>query len=155
MNIFNETLQLAKMLFTDVDSEHDVKLIPMDHYPFKGYKYMMWCGNIIYRTDDKDGKNIDIYNMNHEMIHVEQAKDEGSWIKYYIKYFIEKIKLNPFTKKSYYLNKFEVEAYAKMMDLSYVGRRKIFNVDLFVMTDYDFIDSFSYKIEIREMFKNI
>lgn len=155
MNILKETFQLAKMLFSDVDQEHEVKMIPMDHYPFKGYKYLMWCGNIICRNDNPDDINISVYNRNHEMIHVEQAKDEGSWIKYYIRYLIEKIKLNPFTKKSYYLNKFEVEAYAKMMDLSYVGRRKIFNVDLFVMKDYNFSDSFSYKIEIRKMFEKI
>ena len=49
MNIFKETFQLVKMLFTDIEKTNEVKTYPMTHFPFNGYKYMMWCGKLIYK----------------------------------------------------------------------------------------------------------
>ena len=43
-----ELIKLIKMLFTPIKDVNELNLIGMKHFPFKGYKYMMWCGNIIY-----------------------------------------------------------------------------------------------------------
>lgn len=43
---------LARMLFKNNPCDVDeVKLLGMNHIPFKGYSYIMWCGNMIYRND--------------------------------------------------------------------------------------------------------
>ena len=39
-----ELWQLIKMLFSSKPGDFDTpELLPMNHYPFKGYRFMMWC----------------------------------------------------------------------------------------------------------------
>lgn len=119
-----ELVTLIKMLFREKPNDvGNVNIISMKHYPWKGYRFMMWCGNIIYRKDKEQeiteylktesGKN----SIRHETAHLKQAQLHGknSWIRYYWKYFIEWVKGNPIihpSESAYYTIPFEVEAYA-------------------------------------------
>lgn len=94
-----ELWQLIKMLFSSKPGDFDTpELLAMKHYPFKGYRFMMWCGRMIYRAENKE--NIDRYmqtyagkeSLTHETIHLRQAQVIGSWVKYYWRYFVEWIK---------------------------------------------------------------
>lgn len=87
------------MLFSSKPGDFDTpELLPMKHYPFKRYRFMMWCGRMIYRAENKE--NIDRYmqtyagkeSMTHETIHLRQAQVIGSWVKYYWRYFVEWVK---------------------------------------------------------------
>ena len=120
---------LAKMLFRSKPAEKEkVSLLGMKHIPFVGYKYLMWCGYMIYRDDMYDRRQkewpTDIFkvDMNHEQIHLMQAKMCGSWIKYYWRYLCEWIKggplLNP-ASAAYYTIPFEAEAYANEHNFDY------------------------------------
>ena len=114
---------LIKMLFgprkpKDIEK---VSLMGMDHFPFRGYKYLMWCGKMIYRNDMYDRRQkewpTDSFQIsqNHEQIHLMQAKVAGSWLKYYWRYFCEWLKGNPIiapASSAYYTIPYEVEAYA-------------------------------------------
>jgi len=91
-----ELWQLIKMLFSSKPGDFDTpELLAMKHYPFKGYRFMMWCGRMIYRAENKE--NIDRYmqtyagkeSLTHETIHLRQAQVIGSWVKYYWRYFVE------------------------------------------------------------------
>lgn len=119
-----ELITLIKMLFKDKPSSYEEpELMMMKHYPFKGYRFMMWCGKMIYREDNKE--NIETYmttekgarSKRHEKMHLFQAQTHGkdSWIKYYWRYFIEWVKGNPImhpSSSAYYTIPYEVEAYA-------------------------------------------
>lgn len=81
-----ELWQLIKMLFSSKPGDFDTpELLAMKHYPFKGYRFMMWCGRMIYRAENKE--NIDRYmqtyagkeSLTHETIHLRQAQVIGSW----------------------------------------------------------------------------
>ena len=85
-----ELWQLIKMLFSSKPGNFDnPQMLAMKHYPFKGYRFMMWCGRMIYRIENKE--NIEKYmqtyagkeSMTHETIHLRQAQFAGSWVKYY------------------------------------------------------------------------
>ena len=127
--MIKEFWTLAKMLFQSKPSEiEEVKLMGMDHFPFKGYAYMMWCGKMIYRNDAYDRRRKEwitkAYKVskNHETIHLMQAKMCGSWVKFYGRYFVEWLKggilLNP-ASSAYYTIPYEVEAYANEENMDY------------------------------------
>ena len=121
---------LVRMLFgkrqpKDVDK---VSLMGMDHFPFRGYKYLMWCGKMIYRNDMYDRRQkewpTDLFRVseNHEQIHLMQAKVAGSWAKYYWKYLCEWVKGNPIinpASSAYFTIPYEVEAYANEENFQY------------------------------------
>lgn len=45
-----ELWQMVKMLFSSKPNDsNELKLLAMQCFPFQGYKYMMWCGKMIYR----------------------------------------------------------------------------------------------------------
>ena len=113
---------LIKLLFkTNPTNIKEVELFEMKNFPFKGYKYLMWCGKMVYRKDmeEKIKKELNTPSFNksltHETINLNQAKKSGSWIKYYWQYLIEWLKGNPIiapASSAYYTNPFEMEAYA-------------------------------------------
>lgn len=113
---------LIKMLFGKKPKDIErVSLMGMNHFPFKGYKYLMWCGKMIYRNDMYDRRQkewpTEAYEIskNHEQIHLAQAKLCGSWKKYYWRYFVEWLKGNPIinpASSAYMTIPYEVEAYA-------------------------------------------
>ena len=119
-----ELITLIKMLFASKPSDiFKAELIPMKHFPFKGYRFMMWCGKIIYRADNeeeiKKEMNTDVgkRSIRHETIRVQQALNhaKNSWVRYYWRYFVEWLKGNPIihpASSAYYTIPFEVEAYA-------------------------------------------
>ena len=127
--MFKELWILVKLLFGKKPTEiENVSLMGMKHFPFKGYKYLMWCGKMIYRDDMYDRRQkewaTDAYQIskNHEQIHLAQAKMCGSWVKYYWLYFIEWLKGNPIinpASSAYYTIPFEMEAYANEKVLNY------------------------------------
>ena len=124
-----ELWQLIKMLFSSKPGDFDTpELLAMKHYPFKGYRFMMWCGRMIYRAENKE--NIDRYmqtyagkeSLTHETIHLRQAQVIGSWVKYYWRYFVEWVKGNPIclpASSAYYTISYEMEAYANEGNLDY------------------------------------
>lgn len=112
------------MLFKSKPSDFfEVELMPMKHFPWWDYKFMMWCGRIIYREEKKavierymqmsSGKR----SKRHETMHLRQAENQAcdSWVRYYWRYFVEWIKGNPIihpSSSAYYTIPYEVEAYA-------------------------------------------
>ena len=119
---------LAKMLFASKPSEIDeVKLMGMEHFPFRGYSYMMWCGKMVYRKDTYETRRKEWItrkykvSKNHETIHLMQAKLCGSWTKYYLRYLWEWMKggLSSPLSANYYLIPYEMEAYANEEILDY------------------------------------
>ena len=77
--MMKELWQLIKMLFSSKPGDFDTpQLLPMKHYPFKGYRFMMWCGRMIYRAENKE--NIDRYmqtyagkeSLTHATVHLRQ-----------------------------------------------------------------------------------
>lgn len=119
-----EIIKLIKMLFRSKPSDiKEAELMPMKHFPWWDYKFMMWCGRIIYREEKKDvierymqmssGKK----SKRHEILHLRQAQKQAndSWVKYYWRYFVEWVKGNPIihpSSSAYYTIPYEVEAYA-------------------------------------------
>ena len=126
-----ELWQMVKMLFSSKPNDsNELKLLAMQCFPFQGYKYMMWCGKMIYRLDKKDsimasiGTDTYIKDVTHETIHLKQAQVKGrnSWLRYYLIYVWEWIKGNPITnpaRSAYYTIPFEMEAYANEEDPNY------------------------------------
>lgn len=120
---------LIKLLFGKGPNEVEkVELMGMNHFPFKGYAYLMWCGKMIYRNDTLERRRKEwltkAYRVskNHETIHLAQAKVCGSWVKYYWRYFCEWIKGNPLlhpSSSAYYTIPYECEAYANEENMEY------------------------------------
>lgn len=122
MSWFKETWWLIKQLFTKTDKDC-IEYKQMDHYPFSGYSAMSWCGHLVTRKE-KDAISATTYN--HEDIHVQQAIDKGSWLKYYWSYLVYWIKGNPIAYPSsaaYYTIPYEMEAYANADNLQYLTTR--------------------------------
>lgn len=127
-----ELFQLTRMLFTSKPGDFGTpQLLAMKHYPFKGNRFMMWCGRMIYRADNagKIEKYMQTYayveTFTHETIHLRQAQKAGSWVKYYWKYFCEWIKGNPViapASSAYYTIPYEMEAYANQHNPDYAAR---------------------------------
>ena len=149
------------MLFTKIGDKKELTLYYMKHFPFKGYKLMMWCGNVIYK-DKKKAWMTDI-ERNHETIHLFQARDKGSWFKFYMSYLWQWMK-GVFSfcgwKCSYYTSKYEAEAFAKEEDLKYLERREKNSVDKFKIkkrkkTFNKFISTYMYKNWLRNEYKEI
>ena len=76
-----ELIILIKLLFKSKPADiKEVELLGMNNFPFKGYKYLMWCGKVIYRNDmiEKRKKEWEtpsfLISKNHETIHLNQAK---------------------------------------------------------------------------------
>ena len=116
------------MLFASKPSEIDeVKLMGMEHFPFKGFSYMCWCGKMVYRKDTYETRRKEWItkkykvSKNHETIHLMQAKLCGSWTKYYLRYLWEWMKggLSAPLSANYYLIPYETEAYANEENLDY------------------------------------
>ena len=121
MSWFKEIRILGKMLFTKPILSDKVYIIRMDHFPFKGYSAMSWCGYNVMRNDYDDP--IAATTLKHEQIHLQQGVREGSWIKFYLKYVWEWIKGNPLiapATSAYHTIPYEVEAYANDDDPNYV-----------------------------------
>ena len=159
MSFFKELWFMVKALFKSKPSEKDfVEIKQMEHFPFKGYLAMSWCGYLLTRYSPD---NIDNETVNHETIHLMQAKDEGSWLKFYLKYLWEWIKGGAFfVSSSYYTMKYEVEAYAKEDDETYLFRRKKGGVEKFKMNDRrktfkECGSSYWFKVYIKNLFKDI
>lgn len=127
--MIKELFILIRMLFGSKPKDiEDVELFGVWHFPFKGYKYLMWCGRIIFRLEtlelrEREWKTESFrISKNHELIHLAQAKACGSWVKYYWRYFVEWLKGNPLINPAsgaYYTIPFEVEAYANQDNFEY------------------------------------
>lgn len=119
---FQELWKLIKMLFqSNPNDMQEVELMAMEKFPFPGYKYMMWCGKMIYRKENEEdilaekGTGSFIKDTTHETIHLKQAQLKKSWIGFYWKYACEWINGNPIKSPSisaYYTIPYEMEAYA-------------------------------------------
>ena len=126
-----ELWQMVKMLFSSKPNDsNELKLLAMQCFPFQGYKYMMWCGKMIYRKKNEERILSEINtpsflkNKTHETTHLKQAQVKGrnSWLRYYLIYVWEWIKGNPITNpanSAYYTIPFEMEAYANEEDPNY------------------------------------
>lgn len=114
MSWFSELFTLAGSLFKDIDQKEEPKLIQMKYFPFNGFSYMSWCGNIIYKKDRY--ANIKEQSLWHEKIHILQAaKSYKRWYQFYLSYLKYWIKGNPISNPSisaYYTIPYEMEAYA-------------------------------------------
>lgn len=118
--MIKELWTLVRMLFgTNPKDVDGMTVIEMKHFPFEGYKAMSWCGCIVHRVGASE---VNEKTVNHETIHLMQAKQCGTWVKYYWRYFVEWVKGNPFiapASSAYYTSKYESEAYANEEDLEY------------------------------------
>ena len=94
----------------------------------KGYEGLTFFGHILAPTQelaDRFNGSADRALKNHEMIHLRQAQSCGdSWLRFYllyIWYWLTGLRMNRKMKHAaYLLNPFEMEAYARMDDLSYL-----------------------------------
>lgn len=125
--MIKELWVLIKMLFASRPSSilrKDLELVVMKHFPFDGYRFMSWCGKVILRQERKEvidrflQTKAGIVSIQHEYGHAIQAESEhgDNWIRYYLFYFLHWIKHCPWMNPSsacYYLNRYEVEAYAQ------------------------------------------
>lgn len=128
--MIKEFWKIVKMLFASKPNDiKEVELMGMNHFPFSGYKYMMWCGKMIYRNGmiEKRKKEWGTAKFEtskrHEGYHLDQAKQFGSWLAYYWQYFKYWIKGNPIiypASSAYYTIPFEMEAYANENNPDYV-----------------------------------
>lgn len=123
ITFLKELFQIIWMLFSSKPSKFNrLQLRRMEKFPFSGHKYMSWCGYLVHKMDNieeymkKDKWRVD---ENHENIHLGQAKKFKFWLTYYVSYLWEIIKYNPFSDKAYYLNSYEMEAYANENNLDY------------------------------------
>lgn len=117
--MIKELLTLAKMLLASKPSDVDkVEVVDMRHFPFKGYKAMAWCGCVIHRMG---ASAVNEKTLNHERIHLMQAKVCGSWVKYYLSYLWEWMRIGFMSplKANYYTSKYESEAFANEDDYGY------------------------------------
>lgn len=131
--MFKELFILISLLFKSKPSGilgKDLEIITMKHFPFKGYRYMSWCGKVVTRSEKegvikrflttRPGK----VSQTHEYGHAVQAESEhgDNWFRYYLSYFWNWLMENPFSNPSssaYFTNRYEVEAYAKEEDANY------------------------------------
>lgn len=124
---------LVKMLFASSPSDFaykDLDVMAMNHFPFGGKTFMSWCGTVIVREGKKEvverffATKRGVETMNHEKGHCVQAISENgdNWIKYYLSYFWHWVKHCPWVAPSsacYYINRYEVECFAKQHDKTY------------------------------------
>lgn len=129
--MIKEFWTLAKMLLLSKPGGiEEVKLMGMEHFPFRGYSYMMWCGKMVYRKDSYETRRKEWItkqykvSKNHETIHLMQAKQCGSWTEYYLRYLWEWMKggLSSPLSANYYLIPYEMEAYANEENFDYPKR---------------------------------
>ena len=53
--MFKELWILGKLLFSSKPREiSELELLEMRHFPFSGYKFMSWCGKMIYRESNRE-----------------------------------------------------------------------------------------------------
>ena len=134
--MLKELFELIRLLFSSNPKDiEEMKVKNMKHFPFKGYKAMAWCGTIIHREGASKVNDITI---NHETIHLMQAKMCGSWVKYYWRYFIDWLKGNPLiypASSAYYTTKYESEAYANEENMSYCNNYDGSNLQKYTFKD--------------------
>jgi hypothetical protein len=119
--MIKDLLKLIKLLVSDPVEIKELQVCESKYFPFKGHLCMMWCGTIFVRKGLID--KVDQFTINHKTLHLLQAQNEGSWIKYYSKYLWEWIKGNPLlgtSKAAYYTIPYEMEAYANEHRRSYI-----------------------------------
>lgn len=109
--MIKELIYLIKLLFTKIPNK--LQVVKLRHFPFKGYSAMMWCGKLITKQTPS------YIVMNHERIHLRQAKIKDSWFKYYFSYLWEYIKHLPVFDIAYHTNPYEMEAYANEKNYYY------------------------------------
>lgn len=111
--MIKELWTLIKLLFTGRPSDfQEEEKLKMNYFPFRGYKYMSWCGYIISR---KDNPEIPLPDWIHENIHLYQAKRHKFWIGYYLAYlwnFLIGFIVIWSWKGAYKTSMYELEAYA-------------------------------------------
>ncbi len=119
---------LIKMLFTEKPSDmlkrNDLEVVVMNHFPFSDFRYMMWCGKVICRPTKQAvihrflSMMAGVRSCTHEHGHGIQAESEhgDNYIRYYLNYYWHWFKhifsFVPFSA-CYYVNRYEVEAYAQ------------------------------------------
>ena len=114
--MIKELYTLIKMLFNSKPSDFDkVEWMQMQYFPFKRCPCMMWCGRLIVRSGEEVQISAEV--INHENIHLAQAKVCGSWVKYYWSYFIE------WLKNGYRNSPYESEAYENETDFNYLKKQ--------------------------------
>ena len=129
--MFKELWTLIKMLFQSQPSSilgKDLEVVVMKHFPFKGYKWLMWCGRMVCRADNEEKIQKEMLttkfsiSKNHERIHLMQALTcNDSWVRYYLSYLWEWLKCGFLAPMSanYVTSKYESEAYANEDDCTY------------------------------------
>lgn len=140
-NFLKELWLLIRMLFQSKPTDfEELELMETNYFPLGDAAYLTWCGKCVYRkTNNSITGNPTKYVINHENIHLAQAKDYKSWLRYYTAYLWQWIKsFPPLSNRAYYLNKFEIEAYAKDHDLDYLKSRKHNAAD-----EFDFPEKFN------------
>lgn len=101
----------------------------------KGYEGLTFFGHILTPSQQEadrfnasvSGDRMSAAMKNHEMIHLRQAQAcHDSWLCFYLLYIWYWLKGLPMKRKmkhaAYLLNPFEMEAYGRMYDLSYLKR---------------------------------
>ncbi len=111
--------------------QDDMPAVAMPRFIRKGYDGLTFFGYIITHTQEEaEALNTRFDAMkNHEMIHLYQARSTNdSWWCFYARYAYYWLRgcisCIPLKNAAYLLNPFELEAYGKMYDLSYLDDKK-------------------------------
>ena len=88
LEFLKELWLLIKMLFQSKPTDfEELELMETNYFPFGDAAYLTWCGKCVYRkTNNSITGNPTKYVINHENIHLAQAKDYKTWLRYYIAY---------------------------------------------------------------------
>lgn len=103
---------MAGMLFHRVRTDGALEPVTMKHFPFRCYKYMMWCDRLVTRMKSLAMTEEDA---RHEGSHLLQAMfNYEKWYQYYLRYVWEWTKVlfrSGFSlRTAYKCNPFEMEA---------------------------------------------
>lgn len=105
----------------------DMKATRNRLYCWKGFLAIVLFGHIFTRRQEDADRLNSVLGPDkiHEMIHLRQAQSTGdSWFRYYTLYIYYSLRAITYVRKMhnamYYLNPFEIEAYAHMYDRHYL-----------------------------------
>jgi len=126
----NNPFAIVRLMFNSTRPSrlHDMKAVKDAFWLKPGYAALTFFGYIVTATQHEADSMNERYDIlkNHEMIHLRQAQDcHDSWLLFYLRYlWFHLCSLTYNLKKrnaAYWMNPFEIEAYAHETDLNYLN----------------------------------
>lgn len=117
-SFISEALLLLKLMIIGPNKPGKcLYILELDHFPVGRFLGMTWFGWLVIRRGRELKYPEDKYLYNHEKIHLDQAREIGSWSKFYYIYLLEWIKAG----FRYRENPLEKEAFLHQKENYYAG----------------------------------